>query len=407
MSVNFLKFRKRHWWQSCYTWAVWFEGPLGFGLLLSCRIVQASQLYYIFARRRLPPIRSYIFLPSILFPWIAGAAFLHMKKPLNHRCHLRVQWTIPVVCFHALYVAALVGFTGAIRHIEFRFHELRDLWRGIFVSTSSIGIWVIAYLLNEIHDDIDWLQVASRFLLLTMASVFVLAFFSISSSQPLLSQMSLRKNEVQEVPTMGQALGIPDSGLLLLRESAAVVDPIVPFDKLLLNKRFRQSFTAFADSCLAGESLHFYDEVHELNKIPAEDTIRRIYMARHIIEKYIVPGAVMEVNISYRTRQEILTTPDLAHPDLFRNALNELVQLIKMNLANDYWSSTFFLKFKEDASIRAAEHELDHVTGWTHSPRLSSVHASDDPFHQEHLPKDFSHYSDDSHPQGNEDLQQF
>ena len=37
----------------------------------------------------------------------------------------------------------------------------------------------------------------------------------------------------------------------------------------------------------------------------------------------------MEVNISYRTRQEILTTTNLAHPDLFNNALNELMQLMK------------------------------------------------------------------------------
>lgn len=43
-------------------------------------------------------------------------------------------------------------------------------------------------------------------------------------------------------------------------------------------------------SCLAGESMHFYEEVHELNKIPVDDTVRRIYMARHIIEMYIVPG---------------------------------------------------------------------------------------------------------------------
>ena len=40
---------------------------------------------------------------------------------------------------HTTYVAALVGFTVAIRHIEFRFHELKDLWRGILVSTSSVG----------------------------------------------------------------------------------------------------------------------------------------------------------------------------------------------------------------------------------------------------------------------------
>ena len=41
-------------------------------------------------------------------------------------------------------------------------------------------------------------------------------------------------------------------------------------------------------------------------------------------------GATMEVNISHRSRQEILTTSDLAHPDLLKNALNELVQLMKM-----------------------------------------------------------------------------
>lgn len=37
----------------------------------------------------------------------------------------------------------------------------------------------------------------------------------------------------------------------------------------------------------------------------------------------------MEVNISHRSRQEILTTADLAHPSLFNNALNEVMQLMK------------------------------------------------------------------------------
>ena len=43
-------------------------------------------------------------------------------------------------------------------------------------------------------------------------------------------------------------------------------------------------------SCLAGESVHFFDEVYELSKIPEDDCVRRIYMARHIIEKYIIAG---------------------------------------------------------------------------------------------------------------------
>lgn len=46
--------------------------------------------------------------------------------------------------------------------------------------------------------------------------------------------------------------------------------------------------------------------------------------------KMMYVGASMEVNISHRSRQDILTTADLAHPDLFRNALNEIIQLMKM-----------------------------------------------------------------------------
>ncbi|XP_020539234.1 regulator of G-protein signaling 1 isoform X2 [Jatropha curcas] len=387
MHLNLLKFKRRHWWQSCYIWAVWVEGPLGFGLLLSCRIAQAFQLYYIFLKRRLPPIRSYMFLPLIQLPWIAGAALIHVKKPLNTRCHMGTHWIVPVLLLHTSYVAALVGFTGLIRHIEFRFDELKDLWQGILVSASSIGLWVVAYVLNEIHDDIASLQVVSRCLLLFTASIFVLAFFSISSSQPLLSQISLRKRERPEYVTMGQALGIPDSGLLLQRDLVPVVDPNEPLDKLLLNKKFRQSFMAFADSCLAGESVHFYDEVHERCKIPIDDTVRRIYMTRHIIEKYIVAGATMEVNISHRTREEILSTTNLADSDLFNKAINELLQLMKTNLAKDYWSSTFFIKFKEEASMRSNGHDLEQMAGWNFSPRLSSVHGADDPFHQEHLVK--------------------
>lgn len=30
---------------------------------------------------------------------------------------------------HALYVLALIAFTGALHRVEFRFHELKELWR--------------------------------------------------------------------------------------------------------------------------------------------------------------------------------------------------------------------------------------------------------------------------------------
>ncbi|KZV14971.1 regulator of G-protein signaling 1-like [Dorcoceras hygrometricum] len=385
MGLGFLRFRRRHWWISCYVWAVWGEGPLGFGLLMSCRITQAFQLYNIFVRRRLPPIRSYIFLPMLLLPWIVAATLIQIKKPLNNRCHVGTQWIITILSLHAIYVAVLVVFTAAVRHIEFRFHELKDLWRGILAAACSIGIWTVSYVLTEVHEDVPWLQIISRFFLLFMTSVLVVVFFTTSMSQPLVSIMSLRRKEHQDCKSMGDVLGIiPEPGVLFQREPTELADPNEPLDKLLLNRRFRQSFMEFTDSCLAGESVHFYEEVQQLDKIPHNDHVRRIYMARHIIDKYISPGSTMEVNISHRCRQEILNTPDLTNPNLFKSALNELMRLMKMNLANDYWSSIFFLKLKEENSMRTVGHDLEHISGWNFTDRLSSIHCADDPFQQDH-----------------------
>lgn len=47
----------------------------------------------------------------------------------------------------------------------------------------------------------------------------------------------------------------------------------------------------------------------------------------------------------------------------------------------------FFLKFKEEASVISNNHEMERVTGWNFSPRLSTVHGADDPFQQDHPPR--------------------
>ncbi|KAH7681517.1 Regulator of G-protein signaling RGS protein [Dioscorea alata] len=382
MSVNYFRWNKQRMWQSCYIWAVWVEGPFGFGLLLSCRIVQAFKLYHVFVKRRFLPVRSRVLLPLIILPWIGGAAFIHISKPLNHHCHMSSQWVVPVVCIHGFYIAVLIGVTMAVRHIEFKFHEFKDLLRGIVVSSIAVGLWIAAYILNDVHEDILWVQVASRFFLLVTASIMVLLFFSMSVSQPLLSQISLRRRDL-EFPTMGQALGIPGSGSINQKATIST-DLSQPLEKLLADKRFCLSFMAFADSCLAGESIHFYDEVSELSNIPLTDPVTRVYMARHIIEKYIVSGAEMEVNISHKTRQEILNTLDIAHTDLFNHAINEIIHLMKTNLVNDYWSSVYSVRFKEEALRQHDNYKLEQMV-WDFSPRLSSVQCSDDPFQQDHI----------------------
>ena len=56
------------------------------------------------------------------------------------------------------------------------------------------------------------------------------------------------------------------------------------------------------------------------------------------------------------------------------------------NLAKDYWSSMFFKKLREENIDGSNEQELEMVTGWNYSPRLSCVHGEDDPFHEEQHP---------------------
>lgn len=57
---------------------------------------------------------------------------------------------------------------------------------------------------------------------------------------------------------MGRALGITDSGLLVQRESAQSIDPNEPLDKLLINRKFRQSFMEFADRSLTVADNSFF-----------------------------------------------------------------------------------------------------------------------------------------------------
>lgn len=385
MSINLLKFGHGHFWESCYLWTVWLEGPCGFGLLMSCRIAQAYRLYFLFVKKRLPVIKSYQLILLILLPWLGAAAFSQAKRPFNQFCRLGNQWVIPIASLHVLYLSLLMGVTWRIRKIEFKFDEFKELSKGVAITLIFLGVWVSLYIANKVHGEKSTrLMVASRFMLMLAGNILVLSFFLISMSRPLFTQLSMRKRESDQLETMGHVLGVPDSGLLFPTGMPLNLDE--PLEKLLRQKKFRQSFMAFADSRMAGESVHFYDEVHELNKIAIGDTARRIYMAGHIIEQYIAVDSPMEINISHQMRQEILNTTDLAHPDLFTNAVNEVVRMMQMNLEKDYWNSTFYSRFKEEIKdVAEASDVWDNTTIWDYSPKVSFVHGTDDPFDQDSL----------------------
>lgn len=111
----------------------------------------------------------------------------------------------------------------------------------IFCSTVSFNFSILLSKLLSAGG------VSHNFTVFTQASVLVLVFFSMSVSQPLSYQISLRKRESSEVMTMRQALGIPESRLIIQTTTASAIDLNQPLDKLLENKRFRHSFMVFAD----------------------------------------------------------------------------------------------------------------------------------------------------------------
>jgi len=67
--------------------------------------------------------------------------------------------------------------------------------------------------------------------------------------------------------------------------------------------------------------------VNELNVLQSFLQIWELSLI--LLLEYNFTGAAMEVNISHRSKQEILSTSNLARLDLFQNALNEIIQLMR------------------------------------------------------------------------------
>ncbi|MQM11989.1 hypothetical protein Taro_044901 [Colocasia esculenta] len=56
---------------------------------------------------------------------------------------------------------------GLVMSINYLKSDEMHPWQSCYVWA---GLWVVAYVLNEVHEDIPWVQVTSRFLLLVMVS---------------------------------------------------------------------------------------------------------------------------------------------------------------------------------------------------------------------------------------------
>ncbi|EFJ14232.1 hypothetical protein SELMODRAFT_156749 [Selaginella moellendorffii] len=384
MSLNYLRLSRRHLWQNCDL-MLWLKGPFGFGILLSCHIVQAYRLHYVFIARRLPPLKYYQLLPLLVSPWFAVAAVIQAVSDHDKRsptCQFNIRWELAVGSLYALYPAILLLATWKVRHIRFEFDEFKELLKAASICALMLVVWAGMFVAAQLDSKV---VVTTRFIV--AVSVGVLFLFWIPIAKPVHDLFHGRRSN-HRYSTMGQALGVPVSG--------AISQPLIafnfnrPLELLLEHRRFRQSYLAFADSRMAGEVVHFYSEVRELNKLQQQhQVVQRIYMAEHIIDKYIKSGAPMEINISHQMRLDIINTTDLADPDLFKRAVGEVLKMMQMNLSNDYWQSEYFQELKDelDADVESQqtgddlEQQLD-VTATKRALRRLYDPTPDNPFDQ-------------------------
>ncbi|KAJ7567376.1 hypothetical protein O6H91_02G144200 [Diphasiastrum complanatum] len=383
MTRNIFKVSRKHLWQSCSVWQLWLEGLFGFGLLMSCHMARAYRLYHIFVGRRLPPLKSYQLLPLLLLPWLLAATVIQATKGVRNlpECDTSLKWRLLIIALHVSYPTVLIASAWRIRNIPFQFNEFKDLVKGVFLCFVFLGLWGALYVAKKVEEQPnEVLVLTGRFLFIVTGDGFLLFMFLIPILDPF-RRLLRKRSKFHNFDTMGQVLKVPPSGVLNLPMSAFSFDQAL--ESLLHHKKFRLSFLAFADSRMAGENVHFFDEVRELSKIPSNNTVQRIYMVDHIIESYIKTGSPMEINISHQMRSEILGTKDLADSNLFKSAVKEALKMMELNLLKEYWHSTFFLHLKEEIE---ADAQIEYVNSL--EQELSSkkhydpLLFSDNPFDQ-------------------------
>jgi hypothetical protein len=156
---------------------------------------------------------------------------------------------------HLFYAIVLILCTWAIRNIRFEFNEFTELVTGVSICLIFLVLWIIMNIVKQLAaGEGRLLGVVTRFVLVFLGNVIVSCLFWIPVTRPLLAHMlhhpvkGAGRSNLNYDHSMGEALGVPNSGLLV--PPAAHISLDEPLESLLQHKRFRLSFLSFAERYL-------------------------------------------------------------------------------------------------------------------------------------------------------------
>lgn len=116
-------------------------------------------------------------------------------------------------------------------------------WKSLYSHPLVIlrpGIYVVAYVLNEIHDDIEELQVASRFLLLTMVCF---SYFLLCSTFPLICRSGqifwlLSLDTIRLMFSLGMRLACVSAFICIVALFCLLLCSLRPINSTIKMRRF-------------------------------------------------------------------------------------------------------------------------------------------------------------------------
>eukprot|EP00753_Platysulcus_tardus_P009247 PLAT1885.1.p1 GENE.PLAT1885.1~~PLAT1885.1.p1 ORF type:complete len:890 (+),score=197.41 PLAT1885.1:49-2718(+) len=120
---------------------------------------------------------------------------------------------------------------------------------------------------------------------------------------------------------------------------------IIPFRHVLHDALARTYYKNYLASTYCEENILFWLEVEEFKMLPKSEFMK--VQARKIYDKYVRPGALLEVNLGGDVRRELIARLEAPSPTLFKRAQAAIERLQRVDIYPRFVRTSLFAEMKE------------------------------------------------------------
>eukprot|EP00824_Muranothrix_gubernata_P022451 TRINITY_DN5434_c0_g1_i1.p1 TRINITY_DN5434_c0_g1~~TRINITY_DN5434_c0_g1_i1.p1 ORF type:complete len:495 (+),score=88.68 TRINITY_DN5434_c0_g1_i1:85-1485(+) len=336
-------------WAWCTVWTFWCVNLFGMLLWLNCIVIRLNKLYYIFIMGQLPPRFVLVQLLVLMAPQFVFVLLVHIfsGRKLHDEDDI-CEIDNPVVM--VLFGIVILTYFGTALFLGIRLREIREEFNeyGELIIAASLGlalgILVFCFAISDFNHLVAGRVIQTLFTIILVMYTFyvttVFPAFKCFQGDPAYEKM-FKKNMTKVL--MKLFSGDPD---------------VISLEERLAHPSWRAQFKRYADGRYARENIDFWEQITERKRaIKTISTDLLVRITQDIINRYIQSGSVAEVNLDQSTRAAILEATDLTRPDLFDEAKDHVVMMIRTDLFPDYTRSQSYVEMEK--KVTKVQHEED------------------------------------------------